>query len=235
MGFEFLFFWLALVLCLELFLVKTAAYLLSILLVLALLLIVFLFWTEFDMLASLIFGVYSSVFIVFFLLLLHFATFWAPANKQKSSHKSSAVYAFSLTFLLFISFSFVTCLPSQHNGLSGFFLFNYLWQDFFVCVNTVTSMTVQLLHHFFFRFFVFETVLLNFYLFFSLVLALGLLYLFRLYSNLKPHARVWSLGAGIRHDKTVAYAPHTPNVRVRLINKFRRQTRRQNSSVIRYR
>jgi hypothetical protein len=119
--------------------------------------------------------------------------------------------------------------------LSCFFLFNYLWQDFFICVNTVTSMTVQLLHHFFFRFYVFETVLLNFYLFFSLVLALALLFLFRLYSNLKPHARVWSLSSGVRHGKAALSTTHTPNVRVRLINKFRRQTRRQNSSVIRYR
>jgi hypothetical protein len=115
-----------LILCFELLLVKTAAYLLSILLILALLLIVFLFWAEFDMLASLIFGVYSSVFIVFFLLLLHFATFWAPANKQRSSAELSKTYASILAFTLFIFSSFVTFLPSQDSGLSCFFLFNYL-------------------------------------------------------------------------------------------------------------
>ena len=185
--------------------------------------------------ASLIFGVYSSVFIVFFLLLLHFATFWASANKQRSSAESTGVYIFAFTLVLFLSFCLVTFLPSHADSLSNSAMFNYLWQDFFLFTNTLGSMTVQLLHHFFFHFFVFETIMLNFYLFFSLILAIGLLSLFRLYANLKPHAKTWGLSVGAGQKKTAAPFSQTTSVRIRQINKFRRQTRRQNSSVIRYR
>lgn len=178
---------------------------------------------------------YSSVFVVFFLLLLHFATFWAPANKQRSSAESTGVYIFAFTLVVFLSFCLVTFLPSHSNSLPNSFMFNYLWQDFFFFTNTIASMTVQLLHHFFFHFFVFETILLNFYLFFSLVLAIGLLFLFRLYANLKPHAKVWGLSAGAGQKKAAAPFSQTTSVRIRQINKFRRQTRRQNSSIIRFR
>ena len=61
----------------------SAAYFLSTLLAAILVIIAFLFWLEFDALASLVFGVYSSVFIVFFLLLLHFTTFWASALRRQ--------------------------------------------------------------------------------------------------------------------------------------------------------
>ncbi len=187
------------------------------------------------MLASLIFGVYSSVFVVFFLLLLHFATFWASATKQRSSTESMGVYIFAFTLVTSLALCLVTLSPSHANSLSNFTMFNYLWQDFFFFTNVVGSMTVQLLHNFFFHFFVFETILLNFYLFFSLILAIGLLFLFRLYANLKPHAKAWGLGVGAGQKKVAAPFSQTASVRIRQINKFRRQTRRQNSSIIRYR
>jgi hypothetical protein len=93
MNFEIFFFWITLVMVFELFVLKTAAYLLALLLAFLTTLVSFLFFIEFDVLASLIFGVYSSVFIVFFLLLLHFTTFWASAvRKHQVSMRYTYVY-----------------------------------------------------------------------------------------------------------------------------------------------
>lgn len=95
-------------------------------------------------------------------------------------------------------------------------------------------MTVQLLHFFFFRFFIFETLLLNLYLFFGLVLALCLLAVFHAYGErgvaLQEVASHKPAGLS---SKLTACQP--AGMRVRQVSRFRRQTRRQNSSAVKHR
>ena len=110
----------------------------------------------------------------------------------------------------------------------------YLWQDFYAFMGLASALSVQLLHFFFFRFFVFETVLLNFYLFFGLMLALCLLGIFNMYGASGLTSREDS---GVKpsyfSNKRAVSQPST--IRVRQISKFRRQVRRQNSSTLKYR
>lgn len=193
-------------------------------------LIFFLFWLEFDVLASLLFGVYSSVFIVFFLLLLHFTTFWAPATKTSRS-KNYSLFFFSLI-------AFITFTLFMYNYTSSTFFanwsFNYLWQDFSLLSQVPTSMLVHILHFFFFRFFIFETLVLNLYLLFSLVLALILLSLFKVYVSMGFFSTKKSNLGSLSRLTTDAHFTSSHSDRTRQVSKFRRQTRRQNSSILRH-
>ncbi len=220
MGLELILFWATFILVFELFWVKTATYMLASLLLFLVILVLFLFWIEFDVLASLLLGVYSSVFIVFFLLLMHFATFWAAALR-KNQHPARAIVGLFLVALstLTLSYGLGTL---KLGGLN--WSMSFLWQDFFSSSSSISSLLIHLLHFFFFRLYIYETLLLNLYLVFSLILALCLLSLYRLYFNLKNTSQ--------RTTPTPTLATHTD--RVRQINKFRRQTRRQNSSVLKH-
>ncbi len=161
--------------------------------------------------------------------MLHFATFWALATKRSTDGRLSV---FGLIGVIFFIIFF---LVGFFYKTGGCFFFNYLWQDFFFSLGVTSSMTIQVLHYFFFRFFVFETVLLNFYLLFSLILALGLLSLFKLYGGLKFSSKVFGSSKSNRELDANTPTRQTSTIRTRQISKFRRQTRRQNSSIVRYR
>jgi hypothetical protein len=101
-------------------------------------------------------------------------------------------------------------------------------------MGLTSALSVQLLHFFFFRFFVFETILLNFYLFFGLMLALCLLSIFNMYGASSLLSREYS-GAKPALFNNKLSVSQSSTARVRQISKFRRQVRRQNSSSLKYR
>jgi FlaA1/EpsC-like NDP-sugar epimerase len=181
-------------------------------------------------LASLLFGVYSSVFIVFFLLLMHFATFWAAALR-KNPHPARAIVALFLVSLITLALPYGFGTPNS-GGVNWSTYF--LWQDFFALNTTVSSMLIHLLHFFFFRLYIYETLLLNLYLVFALILALGLLSLYRLYVNFKNSSQRSTATSTLATLAGQGASTRVHTDRVRQINKFRRQTRRQNSSVLKH-
>lgn len=101
-------------------------------------------------------------------------------------------------------------------------------------MGLTSALSVQLLHFFFFRFFVFETILLNLYLFFGLMLALCLLGIFNLYGTFNLTSR-GDLGVKPDSSSNKLSVSQASTPRVRQISKFRRQVRRQNSSSLKYR
>lgn len=166
-----------------------------------------------DLFLSLLFLVYTSVFLFLTLLSVHVANYWSLAANDKNKHQRTTHAVLIIIFLLIIN-----TYPVKSN----------LFLNLFTTVNLFNSNEIQnllvYLHIFFYKLFVIEAVLLNVYLFGGLVGAtviIQLRYFFQKYKH--------SLTQFYFEKQTATQA-----LVIRLPNNIKRQTRRKNTSFIKF-
>lgn len=170
----------------------------------------------FDLLTCLLFLIYSSVFIYLTLLSIHLTTYWSLSyyqNAQTLQQNNIFIYfiIISISYLTINHFTYVR----QIYDLGGFLTINYNLQP----INMLLY-----LHIYFYVIFITETILLNMYLLFGLVLATAISY-FKLLNHVTTYQN-------IKH--TAQHANQAEGLKIKLVHQFRRQTRRKNSSLIKY-
>lgn len=163
------------------------------------------FCGELDLIGSALLGLYSSVFVFLLLLALYFGSLFGQA-RPKPLVWGSGVIAFVAA---------ASVLMGQGRSNAG-----VVWHDAYALSGDLGFQVVSVMHALCYRLFVVETFMLNFYLFLALVASMLFLGLAQtgggpLGPNVGP--------TGVR------------NWRLRLIAKSRRQARRRNSGLIRWR
>jgi hypothetical protein len=230
MGVECLCFWLACWILLELTRVKLLATQLTLVLSLIILTIGMLFLMELDLLATFILAVYSSVFVALALLALHFGPFWMPATQQDdraSAASRIALLAGSIGALCLCFFSSLARSSFLDSALG--WIIDFIWQDVSVDQQPAASSAAGILHWLFYRVFILETIGLNIYLFLGLIGTLTLVCIRSIWLD-AASATQKSLQLQKKPEQTFELG-----ARLRIVARFRRQTRRTNTSQIRYR
>jgi hypothetical protein len=213
MSVECLFVWAWCWLCLDLISKRYVATQLATILSFLLLLVCFLLINGLDLLGLFIASTYSSVFIAITLLALQFGPFWALATVE--SDVSPYGLRFGLLFIvsgLIISGWSCVWLEGSWDGW-------VLWQDCSADLLATWPLQSGILHWLFFRGFILETIGLNLYLFLALV---GVLFFINLRWVLDTRAGEMT-------------SPIDSLLRLRLVARPRRQTRRTNASQLRLR
>jgi len=172
-----------------------------------------LFIFNFDLLATFLISVYSSVFVAVSLFALQLGPFWSPVSRFEwvAQGKKTLILFVIMLFTLWLQFDFVSSSLNWEESI--------LWQDLYESGNSAGTLQTTLLHWFFFRCFVVETVMLNLYLFLGLV---GVVFFlsWRGFVHLPSSESNLSAGGSIRN---------------RLMFNVKRQTRRTSSSRLRSR
>jgi hypothetical protein len=200
-----------------------------------LILVLWLFWLEFDLFASILLALYSSVFVLLSLFILYFNRYWGKLSANDIAYGSSS----SVDFITIIT---IVLLPFGLFFFDGFIVIggspvynNYSWilklvsYDYYALAGDNSSMSAALMHNILYKLYTIEIFFFNVYLFFGLVFSVGLLYIFKIWLNPAVIGNIFSL----MRFKFYFFFP--ANFRVRVMNKFRRQSRRKNTSHIKYR
>lgn len=193
-----------------------------------------LFYREYDLFASVLLALYSSVFVLLSLFILYFSRYWGKLGSSNVSLGEVAVLdMLVLLAALFSSFGLFYCDGSLLIN-SGFTYSSYSWLFSLVAYDYYdfgdkNTQTVVLMHSVMYRLFAVEIFFFNLYLFFGLVFSVGLLYIFKLWLNPAVIGHIFSL------MRFTFFFSFPANYRVRVMNKFKRQTRRKNSSHVKYR
>ena len=229
---EFFLFWLLLLFISEVCVTRNVSYGVSMLFGLILTMVVFLFWYEFDLFASILLALYSSVFLLLSLFILYFNRYW---GKTSSTWYSDAAL---LDFGIGVSVLFAPCCFIVYEGTlilnggvfsaAGIWYLRFVSYDYIGLLQDLEVMTVSLMHNVLYKTFVLESFFLNLYLFFGLVLSVACLYLFKVWLNPSVVGRLFSL------SRLKFWFFFASNSRVRTINKLRRQVRRKNTSHLKF-
>jgi hypothetical protein len=174
---------------------------------------------ELELLGLVILATYASVFIALALLALHFGPFWLRAAGVGAPGSTRTLLLLGCLGGVGIVGTVGPVGGSQLSWVS------VLWYDISTDLACRLGGYVGLTHWLFFRLFVIETLGLNLYLFVGLVVALALL-AFR-FSWLDAAGWLQASLRGRRASQPI------PGDRIRLAAKFRRQTRRTNSTRLR--
>jgi len=196
---------------------------------LSILLIMLLFFYDFELFACLILVIYSSVYLLLSLLLMYFHKYWSNLYNSES---------FSMFFVLLPIVIFVISATTSDDGIlySGtkFTFFNYTWilrlyfYDIYSLFLNFSDNLLFFMHIFIYRAFFVEATLINIYLLFGLILAIGLLLWLKLWINPGTLLRFKLL------NKSIKWFYYPRHLRLFAINKLKRQIRRQNSSLIKF-
>lgn len=144
-----------------------------------------LFYREYDLFASVLLALYSSVFVLLSLFILYFSRYWGKLGSSSVSLGEVAVLdMLVLLAALFSSFGLFYCDGSLLIN-SGFTYSSYSWLFSLVAYDYYdfgdkNTQTVVLMHSVMYRLFAVEIFFFNLYLFFGLVFSVGLLYIFKL-------------------------------------------------------
>jgi len=230
---EFFFFWLLLLLFGELCsLPANAPYAYALVFSAILILALWLFAGDFDLFAAILLALYSSVFLLLSLFILYFNRYW---GKGATAGTGSIADFVALIAIVVLPFDFFlldgVLLVNSHATVTAhswsYYIISY---DFYATLlEGTTRMAVLLMHAIFYKFFAIEVFFLNLYLFFGLIFAVGLTYILKLWLN---PSIVGQLFSAMR----VSFSFFFPsNFRVHAANRFRRQSRRKNSSQVKFR
>ncbi len=210
---EIILFWLWSWLVLELWYGKYLATHLSLILCWIILLAGLLFILNFDLLATFLIGVYSSVFVAVSLFALQLGPFWSPVSRFEWNYsgKNSFILFIIVVLIMWTQYDFTSSGEGWEDSI--------LWQDLFESGNSAGGLQTTLLHWFFFRCFIVETLVLNLYLFIGLI---GVVF-FLSWRNF------------MRYPSSESTLISGGSTRNRLISSVRRQVRRTHSSRLRSR
>lgn len=121
-------------------------------------------------------------------------------------------------------------------NIGGSYIYNnYSWilklvgYDYYMLGSDNDAMSAALMHNILYKLYTIEIFFFNLYLFFGLIFSVSLLYIFKIWLNPSVVGNIFSL----MRFKFYFFFP--ANFRVRVMNKFRRQSRRKNTSHIKYR
>lgn len=176
-----------------------------------------------EFLGSLLSASYAAVFVFLTLLVLHLNTLNSRAFllKKNDFKQPMVLFLVFITCLFFLLFSSSTYWPgfNQSGGL-------VLWQDYLL--QDFIELEVSYWYFFFYHIFFFESWVLNLMLLGSLASALTLLMLVS-HLNKEEGAALFLKFGGLNIKQSFI-----KTLKLRFINKFRRQTRRKNSQKIKF-
>lgn len=200
------------------------------------LLIIFLFWREFDLFAALLFALYASVLILLSLFLLYFNRYWGRLTTE-TTYSSALIADWVIVALLILSISALLFFDDSASYLcvnNSFFSTTYVWffklahYDYWNLLTNPLILSAALMHTVLYKFFAAEVFFLNIYLLLGVVLAVSILYLLKFWLNPSTLINIFSL----MRFKFFFFFP--TNSRVRAMNKFRRQGKRKSTTHVKY-
>lgn len=218
MGIEIVIFWISVLALTQLLITTLLAYALGLIWFIILLQIVLFFNFDLDLLASALLAIYSSVFLFLTLLSVHTTPYWSYAIKNP--FKQNQNFVFLIIVLVFIA----TLQPGLYFDTYS----QFLWQDLYVFEKDLFNQSAGLLHWFFYKIFILDTILLNLYLCIGLIVAVAILAL----------SKTWATSSSL--NSIIMQARKNQNIfsarssNIKLVSQFRRQTRRHNNSIIRF-
>jgi len=187
---EFFLFWFFLFCCSELCFSRTnTAYVCALIFSIILFLVIWLFYKEFDLFASVLLAIYSSVFLLLSLFIVYFSRYWGKINNNEIFYSDTYIFDIICLFIiffvsfdlfyfdgfLFINFNFIT---NNYNWIFKLVIYDYY--NF----STYGGVAIAVLMHIIlYKFFVLEIFFFNLYLLFGLVLSVSLLYFFKIWLN----------------------------------------------------
>ena len=193
-------------------------------------LIFYLFCYDYDLFGCFVLSIYSSVFFLISLFFIYFNKYWS-LNFQNFYN---FYYYYFILLILFFFISNFFYIDGFTFFYFNFFYFNYLWflklyfYDFYSIYYSMFDSLIFFLHLFFYKIFVIESILINVYFFFGIVVSIAFLLIIKLWSNPNYLAKFLLIK---KNFKWLFYPKH---LRLLVINKFKRQTRRYNSSIVKY-
>ncbi len=194
--------------------------------------VVILFWYEFDLFASMLLALYSSVFLVIALFIVYFNSYWEKMG--------GFIYIFDffvdnfmyMGMLLMPCYTYYysnyTYLNNMFNWITECWFFKLGFYDYFNTFSESEIMTVSLMHNVLYKFYALETIFLNLYLIFGLFISVIGIYLFKVW--VQPNIILQTIASGRKSNGFF----FTMLSRSRTISQFRRQVRRKNTSHIKY-
>lgn len=197
------------------------------------LLVILLFWHEIDLFASMFLAIYSSVFVVLSLIFVYLQRYITRSLLDSASESPTNLELLMLLVLLVCCWTSTSVGGLAHTG-NGVLSVASAWSllvnysDFYAVSLNYTTATSSLMHAVLYKMFNFEVLFFNIYLFFALVLSTIILLLLKLLLN--PAI----IGRLLATTRLHFWFFFPTNTRVRVANKLKRQVRRKNSSLIRF-
>ena len=190
-----------------------------------------LFWREFDLFASIVLAIYSSVLLFLSLFLVYFNRYWGRSNFELSGDTGGVFELAVLAVAAWVSQFFFLDNVITAGGelaLSGHWASHLMGYDLYLVASLGESISANLMHAMLYKAYVLEVFFLNVFLLFGLVLTVAVISLSKLAINNNLVERSTALW---RVNFTFFFPE---NFRVRAVSKLRRQLRRKNSSTIKY-
>ena len=228
--FNILFSWVLVFIIIELFHSTNLSYQISILFTTCILLIAFIFYCDFDLFACFILSIYSSVFFLISLFFIYFNKYWSLTwNSNTYTYFSYLVIIVVMLFSInFYNTDGFTFFFSKVMVFKHIWIFRLYCYDLYSLYFNIYDNFIFLLHLFFYKLFIFFSLMLNVYFFFGIVLSITFLLAIRVWSNPGYLMKFILLK---KASKWLFFPKH---IKLLLINKFKRQVRRQNSSIIKF-
>jgi hypothetical protein len=231
---EFFFFWIFLILLCEILVSRSnTSYTLSLFFYIIITGVIYLFWKEFDLFASILLAVYSSVFLVLLLFYIYFNRYIT-----KIIFETVVDSQFFVDFIVLISSIFVFYI---HFFFDGFFFINQSlfsanasWLYILLFVDSYTNFfeksvyTVNLMHVILYKLFAVEIFFLNVYLLLGLFSSAVFLLFLKITYNPSFLNKFLAIS---RYSFNFFFSK---NSRIRTVNSLRRQIRLKNTSHIKY-
>jgi hypothetical protein len=221
---ESFYYWVTFLLIIEIILAKDSNYAIMLLYFLLIILISSLLSAELDLLFILMLPPHTSVLYTVSVTLFYFYKY---TKKLKNFFAYSPSYYSTAVVVLFSMSDIMDDFTVTGSTVKLWFL-SLFHSDMFDMLKIKFILLLFSIHLFSYKFFLVEMILLNIFIFFVVILTIYYIGLVRSSSN-KKQVSVWSIVN--RSIKSIAPAVDS---KIYQINKFKRQFRRLNSSLVRH-
>lgn len=231
---EFFFFWIFLILLCEILVSRSNTnYILSLFFYIIITSVIYLFWKEFDLFASILLAIYSSVFLVLLLFYVYFNRY-----VTKIMFESVISSQFFIDFIVFVSSIFFFYIHFFFEGVfyinqslfsaSTSWLYSLFFVDGYSSFFEKSVYTTNIMHIIIYKLFAIEVFFLNIYLLLGLFSSTVFLLFLKITYNPSFLNKFLAIS---RYSFNFFFSK---NSRIRTVNTLRRQIRLKNTSHIKY-